>query len=89
MENTTPNLTLLDKIETALNSIRPYLKEDGGDVRVVNIATNGILQIEMLGACGDCPMSKMTLKAGIEQAVLKAVPEIKAVQAIYPVAADF
>ncbi len=82
MENTTQNIALIDKIEIALNGIRPYLKEDGGDVRVVDILANGVLQIEMLGACGDCPMSKMTLKAGIEQAVLKAVPEIHSVRAI-------
>jgi Fe-S cluster biogenesis protein NfuA len=75
------NNTLMGKIENALNSIRPYLNEDGGDVRIVDM-TDGVLQIEMLGACGECPMSKMTLKAGIEQAVLKAVPEIRAVRAI-------
>jgi|JI7StandDraft_1071085.scaffolds.fasta_scaffold210794_2 Fe-S cluster biogenesis protein NfuA len=76
------NLPLLERVELALSTIRPYLKTDGGDVKVITIS-NGIVEIEMLGSCGDCPMSKMTLKAGIEQAVLKLVPEIKAVRAIH------
>jgi Fe-S cluster biogenesis protein NfuA len=74
--------TLHQQVELALDSIRPYLKADGGDVKIIDITADNILQIEMLGSCGDCPMSKMTLKAGIEQAVLKAVPSIKAVVAI-------
>lgn len=75
------HLSLHEKVEIALDSIRPYLKADGGDVKVLNII-GSILEIEMQGSCGDCPMSQMTLKAGIEQAVLKLVPEIKSVKAI-------
>jgi Fe-S cluster biogenesis protein NfuA len=73
---------LYEQIEIALDTIRPYLKADGGDVKVIGITEDNILEIEMQGSCGECPMSKMTLKAGIEQAVLKAVPEIKAVVAV-------
>jgi Fe-S cluster biogenesis protein NfuA len=83
MELLLEDVGLYERVELALNTIRPYLKTDGGDVKIIDITEAGILEIEMLGACGDCPMSKMTLKAGIEQAVLKLVPEIKAVKAIH------
>jgi len=73
-------LSLAERIEIALDTIRPYLKTDGGDVKVLAIVGD-TLEIEMLGSCGDCPMSKMTLKAGIEQAVLKLIPEIRVVTA--------
>ncbi|GHA53439.1 NifU family protein [Pontibacter akesuensis] len=70
------------RIESALDQIRPYLEADGGNVRVLEVTDEMILKLELLGACGSCPMSTMTLKAGVEQAVLKAVPEIKAVEAV-------
>jgi Fe-S cluster biogenesis protein NfuA len=73
---------LYQQIEDALDSIRPYLKTDGGDVRVLDISDSMVLSLELLGACGSCPMSAMTLKAGVEEAVKKAVPEIKSVIAI-------
>lgn len=70
------------RIEGALDSIRPYLEADGGNVRVLEVTEDMVLKLELLGACGSCPMSTMTLKAGVEQAVLKAVPELVAVEAI-------
>ena len=73
---------LHQRIEEALDTIRPYLKTDGGDVRVLDISDSMVLSLELLGACGTCPMSTMTLKAGVEEAVKKAVPEIKSVIAI-------
>lgn len=73
---------LLPRIEQALDTIRPYLAADGGNVRVLDITEDMVLQLELLGACGTCPMSPMTLKAGVEESVKKAVPEIRAVQAI-------
>ena len=73
---------LLQRVENALTSVRPYLEADGGDVKVLEVTEEGILKLEMLGACGDCAMSSMTLKAGIEDAVKKAVPEITSVEAI-------
>jgi len=75
---------LLNKIETALDNIRPYLEADGGNVKVVELTEDMILKVELLGACGSCPMSTMTLKAGVEEAVRKAVPEVKSVEAINP-----
>ncbi|GGG62065.1 NifU family protein [Hymenobacter glacieicola] len=73
---------LLPRIEQALDTIRPYLAADGGNVRVLDITADMVLQLELLGACGTCPMSPMTLKAGVEESVKKAVPEIRAVEAI-------
>ena len=74
--------SLLERVEVALNSIRPYLEADAGNVSIVEITTEMVLKIKLLGSCESCPMSIMTLKAGIEQAVLKAVPEIIAVEAV-------
>jgi Fe-S cluster biogenesis protein NfuA len=73
---------LLEKVEAALDTIRPYLIADAGNVSIVEITDQNILKIKLLGSCESCPMSIMTLKAGIEQAVLKAVPEITAVEAV-------
>jgi len=73
---------LNDKVEEALKNIRPYLETDGGDLRVLEITEDFIVKIELLGACGSCPMSTMTLKAGVEQSILSAVPEIKGVEAV-------
>lgn len=74
-------MEILERVEKALDSIRPYLEADGGNVRIVDL-NEGVLKLELLGACGTCPMSTMTLKAGVEEAIKKAVPEINAVEAI-------
>jgi len=73
---------IVDKIELALNAIRPYLEADGGDVRFVEIDSNMIVKLELLGSCVTCPMSSMTMKTGIEEAIKRAVPEINGVVAI-------
>ena len=75
-------MDLLQKVESALDSIRPYLEADGGNVSVEEITPDNIVKLKLLGACGSCPMSIMTLKAGIEQAIKKAVPEIEGVEAL-------
>lgn len=75
-------LPLLDRIEEALSQIRPYLEKDGGDVRVIEVTDKSVLRLELLGNCSSCAMSSMTLKAGVEDAVLNAVPEIKAIEAV-------
>lgn len=69
------------RIETALNNIRPYLNADGGDVKILEIKDDTLV-LELIGACSSCPMSTMTLKAGVEEAVKRAVPEIQKVEAI-------
>ncbi|GJM61142.1 MULTISPECIES: NifU family protein [Persicobacter] len=73
---------LQQQVETALDSIRPYLESDGGNVRILEITEDFIVKLELLGACGSCPMSTMTMKAGIEEAIKKQVPEIKEVVAV-------
>ena len=70
------------KIEEALEQIRPYLLADGGNVSLLEITNDNIVKLELLGACKSCSMSAMTLKAGIEESIKRAVPEIKAVEAI-------
>jgi Fe-S cluster biogenesis protein NfuA len=70
------------KIEEALNQIRPYLEADGGDISLVEVTTDNIVKVKLHGACNSCNMSAMTLKAGVEETVRKAVPEIVAVEAI-------
>jgi len=71
-----------NKIEKALDSIRPYLQTDGGNVRVLDISDNLEVKLELLGNCGNCPMSTMTLKAGVEDAIKRAAPEVSSVVAI-------
>ena len=77
---------LIEKVELALNNIRPYLIADGGNVDVLEITPDFTVKLEFTGSCGSCPMSSMTFKAGIEEAILKNVPEIKKVEAINMVA---
>jgi len=76
------NMSLLERVEAALDTIRPYLETDGGNVSVAEITPDNVVKLQLLGSCGSCPMSIMTLKAGIEQAIKKAVPEITAVEAL-------
>lgn len=71
---------LEQRIEAALNNIRPYLEADGGNVRVLEVTQDMVLRLEFLGNCGNCPMSTMTFKAGVEEAILKAVPEVKSIE---------
>ncbi|TAE69481.1 MAG: NifU family protein [Bacteroidetes bacterium] len=82
------NDDLIIKIEKALDTVRPYLLVDKGDVKITEITPEGILRLELLGSCGTCPMSTMTMKTGIEEAVKNAVPEILHVIAINGVDAD-
>jgi Fe-S cluster biogenesis protein NfuA len=82
MNTTINNPELITRVEKALDSIRPYLNADGGNVKILEITDEKIVKLELLGACGSCPMSTMTLKAGVEDAIMRAVPEITAVEAI-------
>lgn len=70
------------KINVALEQLRPFLKADGGDMELVDITDKGIVKVKLLGACSDCSMSLMTLKAGLEEAIKKVAPEIISVEAI-------
>ena len=73
---------LIRKVDDALNDIRPHLAVDGGNVEVVDVTDEMILQIKWLGNCSSCSMSDMTMKAGIEQTVKGKVPEICGVEAV-------
>jgi Fe-S cluster biogenesis protein NfuA len=78
----TSTLNLHDRIELALDSVRPYLKADGGNVRIVEVTDNLTVRLELIGACGSCSMSAMTFRAGIEDTIRRTVPEIIKVEAI-------
>jgi Fe-S cluster biogenesis protein NfuA len=73
---------LTQKIELSLDSIRPYLEADGGNVKINEITPENIVRLEFVGACGSCRMSTMTFKAGVEAAIRRDVPEIKSVEVI-------
>jgi Fe-S cluster biogenesis protein NfuA len=73
---------ITQKIEASLDSIRPYLVADGGNVKIRQITNEHIVQLEFVGACGNCSMSTMTFKAGVEAAIKRDVPEVKGVEVI-------
>ncbi len=79
---TTVEYPLQGKIEKALDKIRPYLVADGGNVRVLEIIDGNFLRLELTGACSSCSMSAMTFRGGIEETILREVPEIIKVEAV-------
>ena len=70
-----------ENVEKALQKIRPVLQADGGDIELLEIR-DGVVRVKLTGACGDCPMSQMTLKQGVERVLREEVPEVKGVEAI-------
>ncbi|HCK22177.1 MAG TPA: hypothetical protein DHW15_08460 [Bacteroidetes bacterium] len=73
---------LYNKVESSLDSIRPYLKADGGDIEVVEITDDMVVRVRLLGACESCPMSFMTMKAGVEESIRSAIPGIKGIETV-------
>ncbi len=73
---------LREKVEKALERIRPALQQDGGDLELIDVTDDGIVKVKLTGACGSCPMSQMTLKHGIEQRLRDEVPEVEMVEAV-------
>lgn len=73
---------LTQRVETSLDNIRPYLEADGGNVRILEITKENVLRLEFVGNCGSCAMSTMTFKAGVEDAVRRAVPELKGIEVV-------
>jgi len=71
-----------EKVESALNKIRPSLQADGGDVELTEVTPEGVVKVRLTGACGGCPMSQMTMKMGIERILKEKVPEVKEVIAV-------
>ncbi len=74
-------IEMKEKVEQALDKIRPSLQADGGDVELVDVE-EGVVKVRLTGACGGCPMSQMTLKMGIERILKKEIPEVKEVVAV-------
>ena len=72
----------MDKVVEALDEIRPFLNADGGDLSVVEITDENILRIEFTGACSACSMNNMTFKNGVEDAIMRLVPEIRSVEPV-------
>jgi Fe-S cluster biogenesis protein NfuA len=73
---------MLDKVREVMEEIRPYLKADGGDAEIVEVTEDGTVKLKLVGACGHCPMSTMTLKMGIEKKLKEKIPEVKEVIAV-------
>ncbi|WP_416828531.1 NifU family protein [Ectobacillus polymachus] len=76
------NETLFNEVQEVLDKLRPYLLRDGGDVELVDIE-EGIVKLRLMGACGSCPSSTITLKAGIERALLEEVPGVIEVEQVF------
>ncbi len=74
--------TMHEKVAKALETVRPYLMADGGDVELVRVTEDGIVEVRLKGACVGCPMSQMTLRAGVERALIREVPGIKRVESV-------
>jgi Fe-S cluster biogenesis protein NfuA len=71
-----------EKVQTALNKVRPSLQADGGDVQLIDVDDKGVVKVKLTGACGGCPMSQMTLKMGIEKILKQQVPEVTRVESV-------
>jgi len=71
-----------ESILKALSQVRPYLQADGGDVEFKRMRDDGILELSWTGTCKICPMSVMTLRAGVERTIMKEVPEVRRVETV-------
>jgi len=76
------NNVIKEKVLKALERVRPYLQSDGGDIQLVEVTSDNIVKVKLQGACHGCPYSMQTLKAGVEQALIQEVPEIKSVVSV-------
>ena len=76
------NADLIPRVQDVIEKVRPYLQADGGDIRFVELTNDKIVKVELQGACGSCPYSRMTLKNGVEEAMKRAIPEIVAVEEV-------
>lgn len=71
-----------ERVEEVLTNVRPYLQMDGGDIELVNITEDNIVEVRLTGACVGCAMSQMTLRAGVERALMREFPEMKRVESV-------
>lgn len=77
---TMENQALVERVQSVINQLRPYLQADGGDIEFVELTPDMVVKVKLQGACGSCPHAKMTLKNGVEQTVKKYLPQIAAVE---------
>lgn len=75
-------MSIKEKVQDALDKVRPSLQADGGDVQLLDVEDSGLVKVRLTGACGGCPMSQMTLKMGIEKILKQNVPEVTAVESV-------
>ena len=75
-------MTLKEKVENALEKVRPSLQADGGDVKLIDVGEDGVVKVTLQGACAGCPMSQMTLKMGIEKILKQNIPEVTSVESV-------
>jgi Fe-S cluster biogenesis protein NfuA len=75
-------MDMREQVEEVLDKLRPYIHRDGGDVELVDVE-DGVVKLRLLGACGSCPSSTITLKAGIERALMEEIPEVVEVQQVF------
>ena len=80
---------LYQRVRQAVDTIRPHLEADGGDIEIVNITEDMVVEVKWLGNCQNCTMSELTLRAGVEQAIKSAVPEITALKALNATDIDY
>jgi Fe-S cluster biogenesis protein NfuA len=71
-----------EKVQEALDVIRPQLQADGGDIELIDVSDDGVVKVRLVGACSGCPGAQMTLQLGVERAIRERIPEIKAVEAV-------
>lgn len=77
------NEEMFTQVQEVLDKLRPFLLRDGGDVQLVDVDEDGVVKVRLLGACGTCPSSTITLKAGIERALLEEVPGVKEIEQVF------
>jgi len=75
-------MDLVERIDRALDELRPFLRSDGGDITVLNVREDLVVEVELQGACAHCAQAAMTMRAGVEEAVRRVVPEVKEVIAV-------
>ena len=75
-------MELIEKVEKALNKVRPMLRSDGGNIQIVNISEDGVVSVKLQGSCRGCPLAQMTLKMSIEKRLKDEIPEVKSVKAV-------
>jgi Fe-S cluster biogenesis protein NfuA len=75
-------MTITERVQRSLDTVRPYLQADGGDVELVRVTEDGFVMVKLTGSCISCPMSRMTLRAGVERRLLSDIPEIKRVEQV-------